>query len=274
MTHDKTPPSASHGGFVDLHTHVLPAVDDGAVSLEACVEMLRLAHGAGTRRLVATPHLFLSTFAELRPARLRAAFETLQSDLARLAEADETSFLEDLRLHLAAEHHLAPELFEALQEGDLLPFGSGRRLLVELPVYMASDAVESALTRLFEAGYQPLLAHVERYPLLLAQRRHLRRLLDMGCLLQINGDSVLSSHKPLQRQCVELLRRGWVHAIASDAHDPRRRTPDLAPVARWLEGRFGAAATRGWLRDGPAAILDGEPISVPRRAWRDWFSEV
>lgn len=271
MTRDGARPGPSSGGFVDLHTHVLPAVDDGAIDLEECVEMLRLAHGAGTRRLVATPHLFLAAFADLNSATLREAFEALQRDLARLAEVDTSSFLGDLRLHLAAEHHLTPELFEALQEGHVLTLGSGRRLLVELPVYMAPDAVESAMERLFEAGYQPVLAHVERYHLLLSQRRHIRRLLDMGCLVQLNGDSVVSSHRPLQQQCEALLRRGWVHAIASDAHDSRRRTPDLAPVAQWLEGRFGGAAARAWLRDGPAAILDGESITVPRRGWRDWF---
>lgn len=269
MTGDDGAPT---DGFVDLHIHFLPAVDDGAASLEDCVEMLRVAHAGGTRRLVATPHLFLSAFAELRPKRLRQAFDTLLEDLARLAEIEETSFLEDLRIHLAAEHHLAPELFEAIQDGEVLPLGEGRRLLVELPVFMAPDAVESALERLFEAGYQPLLAHVERYRLLLSQRRHLRRLLDMGCLIQLNGDSVMSAHRPLRRQCEVLLRRGWVHAIASDAHDPRRRTPDLASVAMRLRGRFGARATRTWLRDGPAAILGGEPIAAPRRALGDWLT--
>lgn len=270
MTPDAEPtPGHALGPFVDIHSHYMPQVDDGAVSLAETVAMLRLAHDGGTRRLVATPHLFLAAFSGLRADVLRRRFAALQDDLAQMSGADGPP--PALQLELAAEHHLAPELLAAIETGDVLPLGRGRRLLVELPVYLPPEGVVAGLEKILQAGYQPVLAHIERYSLLLTPRRHLRRLLDMGCLLQINADSLLSAHKPLRRTCADLLRRGWVQAVASDGHRADRRRPVLGPVADRLASRFGDQAARAWLCHGPAAVLDGDEIAIPRRRFRDWF---
>lgn len=233
--------------------------------------MLRLAYGAGTRRVVATPHIFRPAFSTLGAEELRRRFEQLQDTLRQAQELPGEGFLGELRLELAAEHHLSPELFEAILDDAVLPYGESRRLLVELPIYLAPEGAEAGLEKIAKEGYQPLLAHVERYSLLLNRRRHLRRLLDMGCLLQINAESVLSGNARLRKVCSELLKRGWVHAIASDAHHEDRRRPLLDAVAAWLSQRFGVAKTRYWLRDGPTAILDGDPIATPASGFRDWW---
>ena len=272
---------------VDLHCHVLPGVDDGATSFEESVAMLRLADASGTRRLVATPHLFRPPFLSHDVAQLRSAFEAWRRRLEGAAgetSADETSDggdgvsgpaveprLTELCVELSAEHHLSPELFEALAKGAVLPLGTGRRLLVELPVYLPPEVAEAGLERVFEAGFQPLLAHVERYGLLLRRRRHLRRLLDMGCLLQLNAEAVVGPSSGRRSLCDQLLQRGWIHAIASDGHHVDRRPPSLGAAAEQLAQRFGAERARWWLAEGPAAILDGAEIPQPGRGLRDWW---
>lgn len=240
--------------------------------------MLRLAWGDGTRRLVATPHLFRPELRSRSVSQLRLAFGDWQRRLRRqpsepspkAGTAAEVG-LAELCVELAAEHHLSPELFEALAEGAVLPLGTGRRLLVELPVYLPAEAAEAGLQQVLAAGFQPLLAHVERYPLLLQRRRHLRRLLDMGCLLQVNAESIVTTSQRLRRICRELLRRGWIHAVASDGHHADRRQPTLAAAAQVLSERFGRQRADSWLRMGPGAILDGTDIPTPQRGLRDWW---
>jgi protein-tyrosine phosphatase len=275
-------------------------VDDGATSFEESVAMLRLADASGTRRLVATPHLFRPPFLSHGVTQLRSAFDAWRRRLARAAgeaSADETSAdetsdggegegddrgdgavveprLTELCVELSAEHHLSPELFEALASGSVLPLGTGRRLLVELPLYMPPEAAEAGLERVFEAGFQPLLAHVERYGLLLRRRRHLRRLLDMGCLLQLNAEAVVGPATERRSVCDQLLQRGWIHAIASDGHHVDRRPPSLGAAAEQLVQRFGAERARRWLAEGPAAILDGAEIPPPGRGLWDWWESL
>ncbi len=241
--------------------------------------MLRLARAAGTRRLVATPHLFRAPFNSHGVPELRVAFAEWQRRLRmeppeRLSDAEHREpeiGLAELCVELAAEHHLSPELFDALVDGAVLTLGTGRRLLVELPVYLPPEAAEGGLEKVLEAGFQPLLAHVERYPLLLQRRRHLRRLLDMGCLLQVNAESIVTPSQRLRRACRDLLGRGWIHAVASDGHRADIRQPSLAAAAEVLSRRFGAARAHFWLTAGPGAILDGVAIPTPQRGFRDWW---
>lgn len=259
--------------FVDLHTHVLPGVDDGAATEAEALAMLRLAHGDGTRRIVATPHLFRAGFGDHSAADLRRRFAAFEETLAAWRERPETAFLSELRCDLGAEHHLSPEFFDALAVNAVVPYGDSRRLLVELPFYLPPEQAEAGLAQVLAAGYQPVMAHIERYPLLLTHRRYLRRLLDMGCLLQVNGESILSRQPRLRRICRELLRLGWVHAVASDAHHEDRRPPLLGQVATWLDREFGPSRTRHWLSHGPTAILDGGEIPAPEGRLMDrWAS--
>lgn len=245
--------------FLDLHTHLLPGVDDGPGTVDEAVALLRLAHAAGTRGMVATPHMFAPSFDNFSPARIRQAFADFTGALDLLASRDpELSFLADLELSLGAENFCSPEFLAALDDGAVLSLNDGRHLLVELPPYLPFGAIEAAMRRILRAGYFPVLAHVERYPELLKDTERIRGLLAIGCRIQINASSLLGGRLSRSRRAVlRLLKAGHVDVVASDAHNTTSRHPRLDEAHRALGARFGAERAEEWTSANPRSLIDG-----------------
>ena len=151
-------------GLVDIHCHLLPGVDDGVETLAEAVELLRVAHRQGVRRVV---------------------------------------------------------------------------------------------ERMREAGYWPMLAHIERYPVLRDRPERLTALVEVGAILQINAHSLLHWGGGLRRRCFDLLKNGLAQIVASDAHNPSDRRPNLGPVREVLAKKFSHEHARAWLSERPAQALDG-----------------
>lgn len=262
---DMAPPNAALTGLevTDVHCHPLPAVDDGPPDLESSLELLRQAHATGTRRLVATPHLYHPQYPRT-VEEIGRAFDRWREDLAELRRQGDR-VVGDLELHPGAENWLGPELLTAADRGSARTLGSGRTLLVELPPYLPTEAARAGLARLSSAGYVPLLAHAERYPELVDGGDRLRRLEGTGCWLQVNAASLLRGGRTA-RLAHRLLCSGRVVAVASDGHDSGRRPPHLGPIAPRLLRSYGEAATRLWLDRGPRALLaDGDLEAVAIR---------
>lgn len=249
-------------GFVDIHCHLLPGVDDGAADVEEALGMLALAYQAGTRRIVATPHLFHPTFPPRTAAEIGERFLRLQKDLEGYVTEPAFRFLGEVTVDLGAEHRVSAELFEALEDRAVLPLAGGRHLLVELDELLAWPMVEAALARVREAGFVPVLAHVERFSVFRTDRRRLAAVREAGALAQVNADALLGRSSRASRQAGrDFLKHGLVDVIASDAHRPGHRPPgDLQRVFAYLRGKgYAVEALSGWLRDTPARILGDAP---------------
>ncbi len=252
--------------FVDLHSHILPGVDDGAPSLDATIEMLRLAHQGGTRVMVATPHMFLPPYNN-DPAAMTDAFADTVQQLHQRSEQPGLSFLAEMSLHLGAESYLSPEFLEALTHGKVLSMNSSFYLLVEFPAFLSVDMLTSAMERILTAGFVPILAHVERYPPFCQQPRRLQHFLQLGCVAQLNGASLLGLEGRAQRKVAySLLSQGLVQVIASDAHDCRRRAPILDQVCRVARKNFPADDIRDWVVENPRRILANEVLANDKLA--------
>lgn len=250
--------------FVDLHTHFLPGVDDGPNTLEGTLRLLAAAHAGGTRCLVATPHMFSPLFGNHDPGRIRQCFTDCVDGLRAVAGKPRHAFLAELDLRLGAENFLGPELLEALDVGSrILTLGGGRHLLIELPRFIAADTAVRGAQRILGQGLIPVLAHVERYPELL--RHGLDRLLEIGCVAQLNAGSVAGrGGRRLRRQCLELLRTGRAQLVASDCHDADSRPPALGPTEAYLARKLGADRARLCLRDQPMRVLAGHSLAGPQ----------
>lgn len=252
----------SGAGFVDLHVHLLPGVDDGPDTFEETLATLKMAHTGGTRRLVATPHMFSPLFDTPGAAAIRSAHRRLLEELAAASERPEHAFLRELRLDLGAENHLSPELLESARGGDLLTLNGSRYLLIELPFYSSRDVARTATSTLLDRGFVPVLAHVERYPFLVDSPAALDPFLASGCVAQINGSSLLpGAGRGLRRDARNLLRSGSIQAVASDGHGPGRRHPDLGPVFRELTSRFSPGEAERWLHDNPLALVENRSLA-------------
>lgn len=215
--------------MIDLHTHILPAVDDGASGLDESLALLDMERGQGVDTVFLTPHFYRRRESVEDFLRRRSeAFDALRAALAGDAPA----------LCLGAEVAWFPGLAdEPLAER--LCLGDSRFFLLELPFERWSARLFDGIYALTcTTGLTPILAHVERY--LPAQSRDsLDGLLSLGLPMQINADSLLRFAS--RRRCMRLLERGrWL--LASDCHSVAERPPRMAEALKFLRAKFGAEA--------------------------------
>ena len=238
--------------MIDLHSHVLPGLDDGAADESAALAMCRMAAQDGIAILVATPHLH-GGIGVADPAVIPAAAERLRR---RLAEEHI-----DLDLRFAAEMPLLENAVELYRSGAWPAYDAGRRyVLLEMPpIWNGLGILRDVVFRLRLEGATPILAHPERLDLL-DDPEVVEGLRTQGALLQITAACLFAPRSRAHARAVEWIRRGWVHAVASDAHDTAFRPPRLAAARRWLAENFGSQVAEDLTRGNPLKILRGEPV--------------
>lgn len=238
--------------MIDLHSHVLPGLDDGAADETIAVAMCRLAVADGIRTMVATPH-FDAAIGVTDPRRITEAAERLRGRL--VGEGI------DLDLRCAAEMPLTENAREDYASGRWPALDPQRRyVLLEMPpIPNGIRVLGDMVFRLRMAGATPVLAHPERLEMLddAAGVEHLRT---QGVRMQVTASCLNGGPGAARRRAVEWLRRGWVDVVATDAHDDRRRPPLLSPARRWLEEHFGRETAERLTQGNPQRILAGEPL--------------
>lgn len=192
-------------GATDWHSHILPGVDDGIQTMEESLAVLDSYEKLGIREVWLTPHIMEDM--PNTPDELRARFQELQ-------EAYEGSII----LHLAAENMLDNLFSERIESGDLLPIGSkGNHLLVETSYYQAPMDLYGTLKRIIEKGYQPILAHPERY--IYMTDKDYDYLSGMKVKMQMNLMSLAGGYgKSAQDKAQSLLAKGYYSFFGSDLH--------------------------------------------------------
>jgi protein-tyrosine phosphatase len=237
--------------MIDLHSHVLWGIDDGPDTIEGSVALARAAVAAGTRTLVATPHV------SRRYPNDAATIARLVDELrARLAA-------EGVPLELLAGAEIALTRLADVDPAQLasMGLGGGPWLLIECPFAPAVGGLEAILSELQRRGRHILLAHPERCPTFQRDPQMLARLVEGGILTSITAGSLVGDFgEGVRRFALELVRGDLVHNVASDAHDTVRRPPGIADRL----AQAGLAPLVDWLtRAAPAAIVNG--VEIPPR---------
>lgn len=199
---------------VDMHSHLLPGLDDGAETLEQSLDLLRGLRGLGYRKLVMTPHI-MGDFYRNTPEGIRGALVTLQEAAAKTG-------LDDVELACAAEYYLDESFGPRLERGEeLLSFGGERRMiLVETSYINEPFNFTEIIFNLKAAGYQPVLAHPERYTYLYGRFEELLRMRDLGVLLQVNLNSLIGYYSAGAKHVAEkLIDGGLVDLLGTDTHN-------------------------------------------------------
>lgn len=241
--------------LVDIHSHVAPALDDGADSLEESLEMLEAAFESGTKHMVVTPHY-------LNESQCR--FDVQKSDIERafalLCEAKDKAGI-PIELYLGAEHFGVTDISRYAGENRLIPINGSRYLLVEFDFADDVRRVLFVTAALGSAGFVPVVAHPERYEFLQSNPSLAFSLLEKGCLLQVNKGSPLGKYgfRP-QTLSKWLLDNHLVHCVASDCHSPYRRTPEMRSAHEMLTYRLGAEYTEKIFNENPMKILKNETV--------------
>ncbi len=242
--------------MIDLHAHPLPGLDDGPPTLDAALELARAAADAGTRTMVATPHIDHRHGVE--PGAVAGAVAVLAGHLAEAG----------IPLELRAGGEVSLAMLEEAGPGALHPvrLGGGPWLLVDTPLEPTVPDFVSRVFRFLAAGERIALAHPERCPALRDDLGGLARLVDAGAITVMSAGSLTGLFGSTARQATgPLLEAGLVHALASDAHSAGRRPPAIgAAVAPALGQHPGLEAWLPWLtEDLPAAVVAGAPLPAP-----------
>ena len=250
-------------GFVDVHSHILYGLDDGATSREESVAMLQCARRNGTVAIVATPH-----------ANARYRFDAALV-AERLADLQGTA---GIRIYPGCDFHLQYNNIEAaVANPGAFAINHGVYLLVEFSDAGTLHAAERMLGRLLDAGLVPVITHPERNAQIQRRIDEVASWVSSGCCVQLTAASFTGGFGPVAQACAEtLLTRGLAHVVASDAHDCRNRTPDLADAYARLADDHGEEFVRPLFVDNPTAMVAGEALlyepmfSPPVRA-RKWY---
>lgn len=199
---------------VDMHSHVLPGLDDGAENLEQSLELLRELRALGYRKLIMTPHI-MGDFYKNTPDDIRGALRALR-------EAASNAGLEDMVLECAAEYYLDEWFGPRLARGDeMLTFGGDKRyILVETSYINEPLNLAETIFQLQSQGYQPVLAHPERYTYFYGRFEDLVKVRETGAMLQVNLNSLAGYYSAGAKRVAEkLIDAGLVDMVGSDAHN-------------------------------------------------------
>ncbi len=243
--------------MIDIHAHILPGVDDGAKNWEQSLEMARLAVKDGIRIMVATPHLFKGRTFDLSQLNSKELILQHVAELRqKLSEADIP-----LEIIPGCDFPLGFESLKLLDDGQALTINDANRyLLLELPDTSLPPSMEEICFQLQSKGITPIITHPERHLILQEMPYKLKRLIDLGCLVQMTGNSLTGWFgrrvKKISRQLVKL---GYVHLLATDAHDPKGRPPLLSRALTELSRLVGENRARAMVSDIPEKIIAGEP---------------
>ncbi|WP_026262665.1 tyrosine-protein phosphatase [Spirosoma panaciterrae] len=207
---------------VDVHSHLVPGVDDGVKDPEQALTCLKQLVEWGIRKVITTPHISGDWYPN-KPADLRQGL----IDLQILIDQNELP----LTIELAAEYLVDDFFFDLLQKEELLSFGPRKYLLIETGWAWAPAQIDDILFRIQTHGYTPVLAHPERYKYFHENRKGLLHLREIGCLFQLNWMSLIGRYGvECQKQARFLVNQKVIDFIGSDLHQPK----DLKDMARLL----------------------------------------
>ena len=198
--------------FIDIHSHLIPGIDDGVKNMEESLTLIRRFHKLGYKKIITTPHIMSHRYSN--------SSQTLRSGLALLQEQIAQENL-DIQVELAAEYYLDDHLMHLIAQFDILTFGNNY-LLFEMSYINHPVNLEAMIEVMIEAGYTPVLAHPERYVYLTKNIEKYRSLKALGVLFQLNINSIAGYYsEEVKRLALRLIDEGMIDFVGSDIHHMR-----------------------------------------------------
>lgn len=232
--------------MLDLHTHILPNIDDGSQSIEESCALLAMLEEQGVEDVVCTPHYY----------GIRHGTETFLKNRAEAFGRLKEVYGGKIKLYLGSECNIAKCVNANFDDLIPLSVNGTRYILTEMsfgPEW--DDDMWNRLDRLFEAGLIPVIAHVELYPYIRRNPAFVARLISLGCVIQVNCDSVVADD-PLVKA---IIAHGQAHCLGSDTHNVAVRPPKYAAAAEIIEKEFGRDVLNG-MQENMRGIIDNADL--------------
>jgi protein-tyrosine phosphatase len=239
---------------IDIHCHILPEVDDGPKSWDVALEMCRMAVADGITHIVATPH-----------ANDRYVYD--RAYLSGLLDQLREKFGPSLQFSLGCDFHLSFENLErVLERPHNYTIGDTNYLLIELSNYSVPTQLSECFTRLADCNLTPILTHPERNPILQQTPKRILEWAEQGCLIQVTSSALTGFWGERPEMIARwLLDRSAVHILSSDAHETKRRVPNLSAGRAIAAKLVGADYATALVEGNPGAIVNGTPIPYSPR---------
>jgi protein-tyrosine phosphatase len=241
--------------MIDIHSHILPEVDDGSHSLDESVEMCRASAADGVTVMVATPHAHDGVHTTHDPEFLRQKVAELNEQLGGA-----------LRVVIGCELRFTHDIVRQVCDTKTAPtIAGGPYVLVEFPHSVVPPGSERPLFELMSNQITPIIAHPERNQMLMAEPERFFPLIEMGVLGQMDTGSITGQFGKRVQQTVQvMLEHGLIHFIASDCHNTRNRLPGMSEAVALTAEIVGEQYARSIADENPLAVVEGRSIpSVP-----------
>jgi len=233
--------------YIDIHTHILPGIDDGAKTLEESLEIIGGAKKAGFSTMVATPHKIETVY--------DPTDKIIRDSMAALNEHEQR--WDKLKIISGVEYYMDDRFFHLLERGSLICLGDSKTVLVELPMmHMPPFAIEYPF-KIRLKGYTPLLAHPERYNYIISKPKAARDLVEKGFLLQANLGSFAGIYgRRVAKTARRLLKDGLYTVAASDIHSAKNIRGIYQDGLARLKKAAGERLALDLLYHGPLKLLE------------------
>ncbi|MEM8750441.1 MAG: CpsB/CapC family capsule biosynthesis tyrosine phosphatase [Pseudomonadota bacterium] len=238
--------------MIDLHSHILPGIDDGATDMAMSVRMAELALADGVTHMACTPHVMPEVY-ENRSDDILTSIAMLDGELKARSL--------DLTLVSGCDAHVCFDMLEKLKSGDILTLNNTRYFLFEPSHHIAPPNIVGFCRRLIAQGFVPVLTHPERLSWLATRYSLVQDMHKLGVVIQLTAASITGRFGQMaQRLSDRMLDDGLVDVIATDAHNIKGRPPGLTEAREAIENRLGTEVAWRLVRGNPEKILADAPI--------------
>ncbi len=240
--------------MIDIHSHILPELDDGSFDIFCSLEMAEIAAQTGVTAMVATPHANQRGYFENYASQeITDKFSELKRELVENGT--------ELELYLGMEVFGTYDAASLYRDGRILTLNGGRYMLVEFDFYADIQYINGVLYSLMDAGCVPVVAHPERYVELQQDYGIVNCWLNDGMAVQVNKGSLAGRFgRRAKKLAFDLLSDGLISCIASDAHGPQVRSPNMSDAYEFLTVEFSEETAELLLTENPRRIINSEPV--------------
>lgn len=246
--------------MIDIHTHILPSVDDGAKSLDEALEMLSIAMKGKTEAIILTPHCnFPKRYNNYDDEFFKQRFKLFKQKAAAYFPID---------LFLGMEVYATDNVAALIKRGKIITLNRSRYLLIEFPFSCHPRWAAKILSSVSKLGITPIIAHPERYPFIWEQPNILYDWVNCGSLVQMNRSSLFGSFGQNAKDlALQLLSHHLVHFVASDCHSASVRTPFLPNAYNLISDLYSDEYAHTLLHGNPQKVIADKPI-IPLKPTR------
>lgn len=231
-------------GFVDMHCHIVPYVDDGANDNDEAIKMLKMEYAEGVRTIIATPHF------------RKKMFETPREEIIKqFLKIQEAAKKIGIDMYLGCELHSNMDLVSLLREKKVSSMAGSRYVLLEFSGSAESKYIRERTYSLISSGYKPILAHIERIENLRKNLDLVEELINMGAKMQVNAESITGDFST-RRFCKKLMKNDLLHFVGTDCHGSSYRVPKMKDAYNYVAKKFGEDYADEIFIENPKRIIN------------------